>query len=216
MGNPRRECELDYDKMQTTRHWFSKRNLGWFRDKIMPRYKGKPCVYVEVGVFEGCSLRWMLDYVLDHPDSFGVGIDTWLMTPKRSNADMEEVYQRARFNLAPYLGEGPRPKCQLVRAMSADALRMMCLRGSWNVRPGTVDVFMIDGQHTDLAALDDGRQAMKLVKPGGWILWDDVRNDREKDDDHVERGLRQWQEEFRGRIAPAWTSKYMECFERVS
>ena len=39
-------------------------------------YRGRPGLrYLEVGVFEGRSLLWMIDQVLTHPSSQATGID---------------------------------------------------------------------------------------------------------------------------------------------
>ena len=64
---------------QYTRNWFCLRDLATFREYIMPQWKDKPIKYLEIGVFEGMSMVWMLHNVLTHPDSRAVGVDPWLM-----------------------------------------------------------------------------------------------------------------------------------------
>lgn len=205
-----------------TRQWFLIRNRLAFIEHIMPRFAGKPTVYLEVGVYEGGSAVWMLQYVLTHPESRMIGIDTWLQTFKRTPEEMEQVRARAHHNLAPWMAQSVTvdgvevPKCQLIQIMSADALRIMLHRkGRWGIQANTVDLCMIDGHHSDVAVLDDARQAIQLVRTGGQILFDDVRNDKEKEVDHVERGMRQWQTEVGDRVKPIWSSRYMEAFEKV-
>lgn len=40
---------------------------------------------------------------------------------------------------------------------------------------GTIDLIFIDGDHTYDAVRNDTAQALKLVKPGGIVIWDDYR-----------------------------------------
>lgn len=214
-----RECELDYTVLQCTRKWFSKRNLPTFREQVMPRYRDKPCVYFEIGVYEGLSARWMCDYVLTHPLSRMVAVDTWLMSPKRSNAEMEEVYQRAKYNLAPYLNattEDGHHKCQLIRAMSADAMAIICRKGGWGLaKRNSVDVLMVDGHHSEFAVVDDARHAIQLLKPGGLLIFDDVRNDKEKEAHHVYDGIQLFLKEAGHRVQLAFQGRYLDAYEKI-
>lgn len=215
-----RDMDLDYSQLLVTRQWFSKRNLATFRTDVLPRYKDKPCVYLEIGVYEGCSARWMCDYVLTHPQSYMVGVDTWLQTSKRTPEEMEEVLARARFNLKPHLeAKTPDgfPRCTLVRAMSADAVRMMVHRaGRWGIRRGGVDVCMIDGHHSELAVLDDARFAIQLVKKGGLLIFDDVRNDKVKEDHHVVDGINMFLQESGHKVKMVFQGRYLDAYERVA
>lgn len=192
-----------------TRRWFLMRNLPTFREFIFPQWAGKPLFYLELGVFEGMSLLWMLQRILTHPDSRAVGIDPWLITTKLDAEQMEEVRQRAFHNLSFY------PQCQLIRGNSAEVLRRMVRRGGYaGVAHNTVDLCMIDGDHNALTVLDDARLCLKLVKSGGWLLFDDVENDREKQN-HVKHGLQSFLNEHGGEVRFLWKHRYMEAYEKV-
>jgi predicted O-methyltransferase YrrM len=53
----------------------------------------------------------------------------------------------------------------------------------------SVDICMIDGDHNSYAAYDDAIHCHELLKPGGWMIFDDVRN-RTKKKDHVDSGVK--------------------------
>lgn len=203
-------------EMRFTRNWFSQRNLPTFVEMVVPSWQGKPCVYLELGVFEGMSMCWMLANVLTHPDSYGVGVDTWLQSTKLDERTFEEVRERAYHNTSPW--RYPREsggKCELVRGCSAEILRKMQGRGGFaGIKTDSVDLCMIDANHWDLAVLDDARQAAKLVKIGGHLLFDDVENRIEKKD-HVKQGLAAFLAESNGSVRFLWKHRFMECYERV-
>jgi len=193
-----------------TRRWFLTRNYGTFVKFVVPKWAGIPTIYLELGVFEGMSMVWMLQHVLTHPDSRSVGIDPWLITTKMDQAQMSDVMSNAFHNTAPWSG-GKEDKCSLIQANSAEVLRRMVhKRGYAGIRRGSVDVCMVDGNHNSLAVWDDCRLVYKLLKVGGWMLLDDVENDIEKAD-HVKQGLQLFLNEVGGGVKEVWRHKYMVC-----
>ena len=47
-------------KFEFTRRWFLNRNLASFREYVYPDWAGKKATYLELGVFEGMSMVWMM------------------------------------------------------------------------------------------------------------------------------------------------------------
>lgn len=191
-----------------TRNWFLNRNLPTFRDFIKPVFNGRPTTYLEIGVFEGMSMVWMLQKVLTSSLSKAVGIDPWLMTTKLTAEQMDEVRKRAEHNTAPY-----RDKCTLVRGASCEVLRLMCSHGHAGITKNSVDLCMIDGGHIDFQAYDDAVHCLRLLKPGGWLLFDDVENDIDKAN-HVKQGLALFLKEYGDCVEPLWKNDYMEAFRK--
>ena len=76
----------------------------------------------------------------------------------------------------------------------------------------SVDICMIDGNHFDYAVLDDARQCLKLMKPGGLLIFDDVENDREKQD-HVKQGIALWRQLDNPPVELLWKGKYAEGYK---
>lgn len=216
-----REFDLDMAGMEFTRNWFRKRNLAAFREYVLPAWRDRPCLYLEIGVFEGMSACWMLQQVLTHSESRAVLVDPWLQTTKLAAAAMEQVRDRAWRNLAHRVGVDGKYGLRywIERGNSAEVLRKMLGRhGYAGVRRGTVDVCMVDGDHNALGVLDDCRLVHDLLKPGGWMICDDVRNDRPKLA-HVEDGLRMFLHEREQAGQPmelVWEWRYGECWRKAS
>lgn len=194
---------------QFTRRWFRNRNLSTFQQFVMPEWAGKPIKYLEIGVFEGMSMVWMMQNVLTHPDSRAVGIDPWLMTVKIDSDQMELVCQRAMHNTEPF-----KSRCQLIRGNSAEVLRRMTGHGFAGVTKSSIDVCMIDGDHNELGVLDDVRLCIQLVRVGGHLLLDDVENDHQKSH-HVKQGIGMFLEENKN-LALLWKHRYVECYQRTA
>jgi predicted O-methyltransferase YrrM len=195
-------------QFQFTRSWFRNRNLPTFRELIYPEFHGRPIVYLEIGVFEGQSMSWMGQHVLTAPGSLGIGIDPWLMTTKLDSEFMERVMDRADHNTKIF------PNVELIRGNSCEVLRKMCSEGYAGITKNSVDICMIDGDHNRLAVYDDAIHVYQLVKPGGWILFDDVENDKPKQD-HVKHGLDMFTSEYNDRIKSLWKHGYMEAYQKL-
>lgn len=201
-------------QFQFTRNWFLNRNGETFREYVHPEWAGKPITYLELGVFEGMSMTWMLQHVLTHPDAKAVGVDPWLITTKLSAETMDQVMRRAHQNIEPWTGVFGN-KCQLIRGNSAEVLRLMLKNkfGYHGIKRGSVDLCMVDGDHNELGVLDDCRLVWQLLKPGGCMLCDDVENDKQKEH-HVKQGLEMFLAETPG-AELAWKHKYVECYRKV-
>jgi len=212
-----REMDLDDAGMEFTRSWFRNRNLETFRTYVYPAWAGQPITYLELGVFEGMSMCWMLQRVLTHPAARAVGVDPWLITTKLDESYMNGVHARADKNTSRwqsmYVAGTQTWKCVLQRGNSAEVLRRMTQRGGYlGITNNSVDLCMVDGNHNALAVVDDLRLAYQLVRPGGWLLLDDVENDHEKQD-HVRQGLDSWLAEMPAdTVHLLWKHKYVEAY----
>jgi len=206
--DPMKEMDLSPNDYQFTRNWFRNRNLPTFREYVYPEFVGKPITYLEIGVFEGQSLCWMAERVLTHPNSKAVGIDPWLMTIKLDGAAMDAVWQRAAHNVSVW------SQCRLVRGHSSEVLRLMKTKGYAGIERKSVDICMVDGNHWAPYVLDDAYQCLQLLKPGGWMLMDDVENDGRKWH-HVKEGLDMFLSKYGRCVKQLWKHKYMVCLQKV-
>jgi len=199
------------EEFQFTRNWFRQRNLDTFRKYVYPEWHGKNGIsYLELGCFEGMSMVWMLQRILTGKDTRAIGIDPWLMTTKLDGDVMEAVRERAFHNTRHY------ENCTLIRGSSAEVLRRMCgfRYGYLGIRKNSVDICMIDGNHNELAVLDDARHVYELMKPGGWMLFDDVENDIPKVA-HVKQGLQTFLSEIGDGIRFLWKDRFVEAYQKV-
>lgn len=116
---------------------------------------GRPLSYLEIGVFEGRSARWMLENVLTHLDSRMVGLDAWPI-------EGDPFEERARANLAPFAD-----KVEIVKGESGEVLRDRRFAAE------SFDVVYVDGDHRALNVLTDSVLMWPLLKVGGICIWDD-------------------------------------------
>ena len=213
------------EKTQCTfkRNWFRNRNRETFTQYVKPNWAGKPNItYLEIGVFEGASIVWMLENVLTHPSSRAVGIDPWLITTKLDQEYMDGVRFRAWDNTMRWRNEtvvgteGPDQlsRCFLQRGNSCEILRRMNSRGGYlGITKKSADICMIDGDHNAYAVLDDAMQVLSLMKTGGWVLFDDVEN-RVKKENHVKQGIELLQKEVgEDRLELVAKHRFMEIYE---
>ena len=125
--------------------------------KWLSPLRGRPCVYLEVGVFEGRSGHWMLTHVLTHPQSRYVGIDTWA-----GSSRLQAAHERAHQNLSPF-----RSRVRLVRERAQTCL----------ARPDfepCIDVAYSDGDHRTEAVVEISRLLWPRLGHEGIVIWDDL------------------------------------------
>ena len=203
------DLEKSLHDFQFSRKWFLRRNRATFEEYVYPEWRGRRASYLEIGVFEGMSLAWMMTHVLMHPKSFAVGVDPHLMTTKLSSDEMAAVRQRALHNTKPW-----RDRCNVIQANSAEVLRRMCGRGYAGISKETLDLCMIDGNHNAPAVLDDARHVLKRLRPGGWMIFDDYENDRPKEN-HVKEGVTAFLDEEGSSVELVFQHKYVIAFKKV-
>ncbi len=126
---------------------------------VLSGYRDKPNVrYLEIGVFEGRSLIWMLENILTHPTARAVCIDPY--------SDCEYAEKRLYSNLRK---SGFRYKVKVIKGFSQFELRRLPL--------DYFDIIYIDGSHIAPDVLTDGTLSWMLLKNGGILIFDDYRYD---------------------------------------
>lgn len=131
--------------------WFTNRIPVW--EKILLQLKGKPNLqYLEIGVYEGYSLIWMLENILTHPTSKATGIDTF----------PGQLQERFMDNLR--IG-GFSNKVTVIQGQSQIKLRHLPLNA--------YDIIYIDGSHLAMNVLTDAVLSWQLLKNEGIIIFDD-------------------------------------------
>jgi predicted O-methyltransferase YrrM len=136
---------------QFTQDWVGFSTFLWSR--ILARYKGKPNInYLEVGVFEGRSVIWMLENILTHPTARVTGIDTF---PGNLKARYLANLERSGFAHKAVTIHGP----------SQIEMRKLPLE--------QFDYIYIDGSHRADHAMSDLVLGWGLLKVGGIMICDD-------------------------------------------
>lgn len=158
IAGPIRAQQADSDQnprgYRFTIDWFTHAIPSW--EEALGPFAGKPDLrYLEIGVYEGRSLLWMLDNVLTHSGARATGIDPFL--DKKS-----ELLFRANLEKSGHAG-----KVTVIVGFSQTELRKLPL--------DSFDVVYIDGSHTADDVLADATLSFDLLRVGGLMIFDDYR-----------------------------------------
>lgn len=136
-----------------TEDWFTY-NLPVWEAALAP-YKGRPNLrYLEVGLFEGRSLFWLLENVLTDPSSRATGLDIF------EGALKDRYFHNLELS-------GCRDRVTTIIGSSQEELRKLPL--------GSFDIVYIDGSHSADDVLEDVILSWRLLDEGGLLILDDYR-----------------------------------------
>jgi SAM-dependent methyltransferase len=127
---------------------------GWFWRAcqwLALRFAGRPCRFLEIGVCEGRSAAIAAKTILKHADSQYVGVDCWLLNPRR------------------------RAEANILRSISASRMK---LYDAWYQLTTmddsrSFDVIYVDGDHAFDGCISDLRRSVGRLAPGGYLIVDD-------------------------------------------
>lgn len=123
----------------------------------------RPKLLVELGTQGGQSYFTFCQAMKDQGvDGLAYAVDTWEGDAHTKNYDDETYQSVAKHNRATYHGFS-----YLLRMLFSDALQ--------HFSDDTVDLLHIDGLHTYDAVAEDFRTWFPKVKPGGIVLFHDIR-----------------------------------------
>lgn len=190
-------------KIKLTRSWFRSRNQTTWSTFLPPRFPPtKPWKMLQIGVFEGADLVWCLENILCHPESRVVAIDPWAATTKLDAEYMESVRLRAYRNLEPF-----HPKVTFIQGGSQDEVPKL--------EADAYDLCVIDGDHNEEPVLVDAINCLRVVKVGGILLFDDVRN-RIPKKHHVQQGLDRFLAAHGKKVRLLWKHRFADAYQRIS
>ena len=123
--------------------------------KLLEPLRGKPSVqYLEIGVFEGRSLIWMLENILTDDTSRATAIDVFKGSYK--NTYLHNIEK-----------SGLSEKVTTLTGLSQVVLRKLPLE--------SFDVIYVDGSHAKDDVLEDAVLSWRLLKKDGLMIFDDYR-----------------------------------------
>lgn len=154
--------------MNFTQDWFSK-DIPNF-EKYLAEYRGKPNLrYLEIGVFEGRSILWLLDNILTHETSLSVLVDPMQACfGEHDEIDFSKVKEVLLQNLQPY---GLNERVFLIEKKSWDFL--IDANSKLTAINEGFDCIYIDGSHKASNVLEDAILSFPLLKNGGIMIFDD-------------------------------------------
>jgi predicted O-methyltransferase YrrM len=134
-----------------TQNWAQKVYDGTWESLLTP-FAGKPNLrYLEIGVFEGRSLFWMLENILTHPTARATAIDLGALSRPQLLANLAKFPGARKISLTDNHSEAELPK------LKADSF----------------DIIYIDGGHDVRSVMIDAVYSWRLLKQGGLMIFDD-------------------------------------------
>lgn len=156
-----------------TQNWFSPRN--WL--ELIKLETGKDNHILEIGSFEGRSTIWFLENFLRNKNSSITCVDPWLNYSQTENSFQSYAMEQTEWKFkddnikANFLHNivefGEANKVYVEQGFSHELLPQLM------ARPKRFDLILIDGNHTAPFVMTDAIFSWYLLKPGGYIIFDD-------------------------------------------
>ena len=138
-------------KYRFSKDWVTDNSGNW--ERVLSGFKGKADIHaLEIGSFEGRSALWFLENVLTDSTASITCVDIWVGPYEKLFDENVKVY-------------GQSNKLIKVKSRSDEALRKL--------NRDSFDFIYIDGSHLAKDVLVDAVLAWDLLKPGGYIIFDD-------------------------------------------
>ena len=163
-------ADRDRGRFSFTHNWFELVQEEW--GKRTASLRGRELRILEIGSFEGASTTWILDNLLDHPDSRMIAIDTFEGGMEHHELNKPDVYglssleARFRSNVSKCRHFA---KLRIMKMRSDDGL--LALRG----QADQFDLIYIDASHVAIDVLHDAVLCWRMLSVHGIMVFDDVR-----------------------------------------
>ena len=148
---------------QYTKDWFAWAPKVW--EQLIPHLPERKN-FLEIGSFEGRSAVWITQYMMEDGGEL-VCIDTWEGGDEHTPEDMAGTEERFKHNIDLIMGNFVDRKIQPIKSTSVEAL------GGLIAQKKQFDFIYIDGSHLAKDVLTDACMAWPLLKPKGFIVFDD-------------------------------------------
>lgn len=165
------------DDLKSQAVHFLKQLVGWCSDEKASLFidlvvKIRPNTIVEIGVFGGSSLIPMACALRKIKKGKIYGIDPWDVRASLegvmgeahvdywNHIDHEDIYRNLLLKIKEFALE---EYVELIKSSSENAEEII-----------DIDLLHIDGNHSDKASYLDVTKWVPYVKPGGWIIFDDI------------------------------------------
>jgi predicted O-methyltransferase YrrM len=126
---------------------------------IFSSHKFTPSNVLEIGSFEGRTTCWLLD---NYAEANVTCVDTWEGSEEHDQSMKDGLFDRYSSNVKRF-GE----RVTVRRGMSGDVLR------AFPTASPSFDLVYVDGSHYSRDALEDAVLSWRLLKPGGFMIFDD-------------------------------------------
>jgi predicted O-methyltransferase YrrM len=155
----------DDSKYDFTHRWYKGSNVHNDWPGFIQEWK--PLKAMEIGSYEGASACFLLDNAPSLQQLFC--IDTWEGSSEHQDVNFIDVEYKFGRNIVDAL-EDKNPRPTVVR-LKGPSHRMMS--GLMDKHEGSFDWIYIDGSHRTPDVLLDAMMSLKLLRPGGLMIFDD-------------------------------------------
>lgn len=141
--------------------WFRKNAINW--EKHLAEYKDKAFKYLEIGSFEGRSVRWVME---NFPKAKAWCVDPFIIPDyfmRDGLPDGYSSYEQFKHNLKPF-----EDRVDVYKGFSWDWFQK-----NGKKFLGKFDVIYVDGDHRAIPCLEDAVHAFRCLKVGGLLFFDD-------------------------------------------
>ena len=141
---------------------------------LLRKYRNIPASFLEVGVLDGHTARWLLSRILRHPLSRYYGVDTWSFETQRRKHFPNNNTGRALFavmleKIEQLKREYP-DKCKLIKGYSADILSRNAMYCGYFADDSLDFVYLDANVESAFRTMQDFYLSWPLLKTGGTIV----------------------------------------------
>jgi predicted O-methyltransferase YrrM len=148
---------------QFSNDWFRSGSSTWPEIASLMKQRSD---FLEIGSYEGRSSVWTVENMITDSGSLTC-IDNWKGGEEHSEHDMAAVEARFDYNINLVTTKFPLRDVYKMKQSSIDALATLVSGGA------QFDFIYIDGSHQAKDVLTDSCLAWPLLRPGGFMVWDD-------------------------------------------
>lgn len=200
--------------------WFDLKTKEIWERRLLP-IKDDVDTYLEIGVAEGHSLRWICENL--NPTR-AIGVDPWVPPQEKQRAAFEKYVINSQANLRQFIDE---KTVTLYRKTSQEWLSNECHSNGMIQR---FDLIYVDGDHHGPEALLDmllcsqllsrpkmkrEKRGWKQVKAGGRMVVDDLQRIYHSGKPLVLPAVQAYELIMKGRTERIWKDGRQICFEAL-
>ena len=155
--------QLSKEKM-TYPNWFLQGGAQHNFAKHLSEFMSKPMSALQIGAYTGDATVWLFDNIIKHNDGSSlVDVDTWEGSDEPEHQDMDWQSVESTYDEKTKEHQDSGKLCKI--KSTSDEF--------FSSNESTYDFIYVDGDHTAASVLKDGVNAVKFIKRGGIIAFDD-------------------------------------------
>jgi predicted O-methyltransferase YrrM len=145
-------------------NWFKAGGADDFFARNLMHLAGHPVQMLQIGAYTGDATQWLFDNVLTHPDSSLVDVDPWTGSGEEAHEPLDWSAVESYYD-----------NRNAIPLASGRLTKARCTSDEFFAQHGgsTFDFIYVDGDHKAASVLIDGIHAIRCIRPGGIVAFDD-------------------------------------------